>query len=175
MDKSDIPSPDAGKPKRRRGLAGKAKDEPDPAWRRFFMEVDNRRKALTDRKKKPLVISSIEKDGQVPSTIARQKSEPTEIKKLLKNRVVKKAGSQLAGDLEWLRETWPRTVGEEVAAASEVYAFKNGTLTITVFSSVLLQEIRQFHQEAILQDLRDIWQASIPLVKIVYRIGKGRS
>lgn len=173
MPNPDV-KPDAEKPKQRRNLAGKAKDEPDPAWRRFFTEVDARRKALTDRKQKPFVVSSFEKDGQ-PATVARQKSEPTEIKKLLKKRLVKTAGSRLAGDLEWLRETWPRTVDAEVGAASEVHAFKNGVLTITVFSSVLLQEIRQFHQEAILHDLRDVWQASIPLVKVVYRIGKART
>lgn len=72
----------------------------------------------------------------------------------------------------WIRDAWVKSVGLEIADETEVHAFKNGVLTISVHSSVLLQEIRQFHAEEILADLRDIWQASIPLLRITYRLGK---
>lgn len=158
------------KEKKLRSLAARAKDETDPLWRNWYLEIDNRRKALNDRKKKPLVVSEFRKDDK-DFVVARKQATPSPLKEFLKqNR--KKVGSKTTQDLLWIREAWATSVGPDIAGETEVYAFKAGVLTISVFSGVLLQEIRQFHAESILADLRDIWQASIPLIKIIYRPGK---
>ncbi len=154
--------------KKRRSLGEKAKNEPDPDWRRFFMEVQYKREAKAKADKK-VVFSEYEKDGTA-QRVTRKRSEPEALKKFLKLEF-RETGPKLAADLEWLRSVWPKMVDAEVAQETDVYAFKNGTVTISVYNSVLLQEIRQFHKETIFQDLRDLWQASMPLVKIVYRIG----
>ncbi len=164
--KSDAPL------KKIRSLAVRAKEEQDPLWRNWFLEIDNRRKRASDKKKKPLIVSTVERgDGQKETVIARQQTDPTLLKHLLKT-TRKKAGSPAMQELLWIRDAWTTSVGQDIAQESEVFAFKNGVLTISVFSAALLQEIRQFHAAAILADLRDIWQASIPLVKILYRPGK---
>jgi predicted nucleic acid-binding Zn ribbon protein len=155
--------------KERRSLEERAKNEPDPDWRRFFMEVKHKQSA-EKKKAASFVFREYEKDG-LPQKVARNKTQPEALKKFLKTEV-KNTGSKLAHDLEWLREMWPKLVGAEVAAETEVYAFKNGTLTISVHNSPLLQEIRQFHGENIFLDLRDVWQGSMPLLKITYRAGK---
>ncbi len=154
--------------KQRRSLEEKAKNEPDPDWRRFFMEVHYKR-AAEKKAGRRNVFCAYEKDGQTQK-IFRAKTEPEAVRKFLKQEF-KNTGSRLAGDLEWLRSVWPKLVGAEVAEETDVFAFKNGTVTITVYNSVLLQEIRQFHKETIFQDLRDLWQGSMPLLKITYRIG----
>ncbi len=153
-----------------RSLAARAKEEQDPLWRNWFLDIDNRRKRLADRKTKPLIVSTAHKDD-ADIVIARQQTDPTLLKTLLKT-THKKAGSPATQDLKWIREAWKTSTGPDIAEETDVYAFKNGVLTISVFSGALLQEIRQFHAEAILADLRDIWQASIPLLKIIYRPGK---
>lgn len=153
-----------------RSIAARAKEEPDPAWRVWFLEVDSKRKALRDRAKKPFIVSTYEKDGQ-ECQVARSQSDPTPVKKFLA-RNTKKTGSAITQDLLWIRSAWSGLVGPEMAAESEIYAFKNGVLTISVFNSPLLQEIRQFLADSLLKDLRDIWQASIPLLRITYRLGK---
>lgn len=150
-----------------RTLASRAKNEPDEAWRNWFLEVDNRRKALKERMKKSFIVSTYEKDGQ-ECRVARPQSEPTQVKQFL-SKATKKTGSTITEDLRWIRSAWPGLVGQEMAAETEVYAFKSGVLTISVSSGTLLQEIRQFLAESILHDLRDIWQASVPLIKITYR------
>lgn len=155
---------------RLKSLETRAKEELDPLWRNWFLEVDRRRKALHDRKQRPFVVSRYEKDGR-EETVARPKSEPEPLKKFIKVDK-KKTGSKITEDLLWLREIWPQVVGDMIAADTEVYAFKNGILTISVFSGVLLQEIRQFGAETIVESLRDVWRASIPLLKIQYRMGK---
>ncbi len=162
-----LPPKKGGKP---RSIAARAKDEPDPAWRAWFLDVDSKRKALRDSAHKKFIVSTYEKDGQ-ECRVARPQSDPAPVKKFL-TRSTKKTGSAITQDLLWIRNAWAGLVGPEMAAESEVYAFKNGVLTISVFSSPLLQEIRQFLAESILKDVRDIWQASVPLVKITYRLGK---
>ncbi len=157
-------------PKALRSLAARAREEPDPLWRNWFLDIDNRRKLLNDRKKKPLIVSTVRKDD-AEVVIARQQTDPTPLKTLLKT-TRKKDGSPATQDLRWIRDAWATSTGPDIAEETEVYAFKNGVLTISVFSGALLQEIRQFHAKAILADLRDIWQASVPLLKITYRPGK---
>lgn len=155
--------------RQRRSLEEKAKNEPDPDWRRFFMEVHYKRAAASSKKNRPVIACEYQKDGQTFSVV-RERAEPEALKKFLKLEL-RNTGSKLAQDLEWLRAAWPKLVDAEVAEETDVFAFKNGVVTIVVYSKTLLQEIRQFHQDNILQDLRDIWQASIPLVSITYRIG----
>ncbi len=162
------PMQDAYPMKKRRSLEERAKNEPDPDWRRFFMEVRHRRTAKA-KADKAVVFSEYEKDGTT-HRVVRERSEPEALKKFLKLEF-RNTGSKLAADLEWLRTAWPKMVDAEVAEETDVFAFKNGVVTIVVYNSSLLQEIRQFHKEAIFQDLRDQWQASMPLVNIIYRIG----
>jgi predicted nucleic acid-binding Zn ribbon protein len=155
-----------------RSLEARAKEEQDPLWRNWFLEIDNRRKKEADRKTKPLITSVMRKDdGQKDVVIARRQADPTVLKTLLKT-TRKHEGSVATQDLLWIREVWAASTGPDIAQETEVYAFKNGVLTISVFSGALLQEIRQFHADSIIADLRDIWQASIPLLKIQYRPGK---
>ncbi len=158
------------RPKKIRSLAARAREEPDPLWRNWFLDIDNRRKLLSDRKKKPFIVATARKDD-TEITIARQQSDPTPLKTLLKTTRQKDA-SPATQDLHWIRNAWATSTGPDIAGETEVFAFKNGVLTISVFSGALLQEIRQFHAKVILADLRDIWQASVPLLKITYRPGK---
>lgn len=155
---------------RLKSLTSRAKEETDPVWRNWFLEVDRRRQALHDHQDSPAIACTYEKDGR-ELQIVRQKSEPTQLKKLL-TVDKKKTGSKITQDLLWIRTAWPNVVGQEIAGETEVYAFKDGVLTISVFSSVLLQELRQFNGEAIQVDLRDTWQASIPLLRVEYRLGR---
>lgn len=133
----------------RRSFEERAKNEPDPDYRRFFLEVEYKRAALREKVKK----------------------SPEAVKKFLKLGVKRAGGSRLAEDLEWLRGVWPKLVGGDVASETAVFAFKNGVVTVVVYNSSLLQEIRQFHQEGIFQDLRDVWQGSMPLVEVRYKAG----
>jgi hypothetical protein len=100
----------------------------------------------------------------------RKRAKPAKLSTLVKKEE-KKAGRKLSVDTALIQDAWRRSVGD-IALESDVFSFKNGVLTMSVFSQTLLQEIRQFHQDAILRDLRDIWPSSIPLVRIVYKPGK---
>ena len=157
-------------PGKRRSLSREVKEEPDPEWRQWFQSVEQRKKDYGDPKRRPWVFSAFDKENESGSVV-RRRSVPLELKKFIKSDR-KKAGSSLDVDLLRIESAWKTAVGEEIVNESGVYSFKNGVLTITVFSSSLLQEIRQFHQSAILRDLRDIWTASQPLVRIQYRLGK---
>ena len=157
-------------PAQRRALTREIKEEEDPLWRNWFAEVERRKKKLTSPKNMPFVIAPNDKDG-AKGTIERRKSVPTPVKSFLKKNV-QKAGVSLNTDILLINAAWKKAVAGDIAENTEVFSFKNGALIISVYSSSLLQEIRQFHQEAILQDLRDIWLASQPLVKITYRLGK---
>ncbi len=132
------------------------------------MEVRHRREDLAKSKKK-IIRCVYEKDEQ-QHTVVRERADPEALKKFLKIEF-KNTGPKLAADLEWLRAAWPKLVGADVGEETEGFAFKNGVVTIAVYDHALLQEIRQFHKSTILQDLRDIWQASVPLVDIAYRVG----
>lgn len=155
---------------KRRALPREIADETDPQWRAWFQEVERRKKALSDPKRGAFVVADFDKDG-VPGRVARQKSLPLRIGKLMKTEN-RKTGGGLHSDLLLAAAAWKQAVGDEIAAASEIYSLKNGVLTVSVFSSSLLQEIRQFHQDAIMADIRDIWSASMPLVRIIFRLGK---
>lgn len=164
-----------GKPRRkplaqRRALAREIKEEEDPLWRNWFAEVERRKKKLSSPKSMPFVVAPYDKDG-VKGTVERRKSIPTPVKSFLKKNV-QKAGVSLNADILLINAAWKKAVAGDIAENTQVFSFKNGVLVISVYSSSLLQEIRQFHQEAILQDLRDIWTASQPLVKITYKLGK---
>lgn len=170
--KKRAPSPAGKISPQRRSLSREIAEEPDPAWRVWFEEVQRRKKKLTDPKNKAFVRTTFEKDG-IPASIARKKSEPIALGRLMKrDHRISGTGSAMDIQLALVQAAWRQAVGADLAGASDIYSFKNGILTISIFSSSLLQEIRQFHQEAILGDLRDIWRVSTPLVKILYRLGK---
>lgn len=155
---------------RKRSLKSRAEEVEDGAWRVWFLQVAQRREALADREKKPVIKCTYEYDG-VERTVSRKQSDPVAIKSLVKE-TVKSYGFRLADDLKLIRETWIQVVGKENAAETELFSFKGGILTIGVSSGTLLQELRQFRQDAILKDLRTIWQASTPLVELKFRPGK---
>lgn len=146
------------------------RDEPDPEWRQWFTEVGQRRQDQKDRDKRRWRSAEVEKESRIEK-IARNVGAPTQlgktVKKALPERVVRLsvAYSQIAA-------LWERAVGAEIAGESELYSFKAGVLTMTIFSSTLLQEIRQFHASAILADLRDIWTVDTSLLGVKYRIGE---
>lgn len=160
-----------GKAKAGPGAKRRLRDEePDPVWRVWFQEVERRRRAQTDIKFRPVRPIVVEKDGVVKTSF-RARAEPTPLGRFIKqNR--KKAGSRLAEDFQCIRDQWRMAVGDAIAGDTAVHSFKNGVLTVNVFSSSLLQEIRQFHQDAILSDLQDVWKASVPLVRLIFRLGK---
>lgn len=165
-----MPKADKYPLRERRSLEERAKSEPDPDYRRFFLEVEYKRAALREKVKKSLVFCEYEQDGEV-RRVVRPRAEPEAVKKFLKLGVKRAGGSRLAEDLEWLRGVWPKLVGGDVASETAVFAFKNGVVTVVVYTSSLLQEIRQFHQDGIFQDLRDVWQGSMPLVEVRYKAG----
>lgn len=143
--------------------------EADPEWRSWFQQVERLRQQRRDPKKKPFIVSTFEFEGR-SLTVARRKAEPVQVKKLLATNNAKE-GMKLSPDREALEALWKSTVGPDLAETTSVFALKNGTLTISVQSAALLQEIRQFHQEAIFKDLQDLWPFPMPLVKIIYKLG----
>lgn len=145
------------------------REEPDPAWRNWFMEVEQRRKRLADPQNKPWVVSRYDKDGDT-GEIIRRKSEPVKAAKLVKKNS-KERTATVNTELIAVHSAWNQAAGPEIASVSDVYSFKNGVLTISVHSSILLQEIRQFRKEELLEALRQCWSASVPLLRVQYRTG----
>lgn len=147
--------------------------EPDPQWQRWFKEVELRRQDRRDPGKRKWVFNKIQKEDGV-TEFFRKKSEPVPFKQIIRLDE-KKTGRKVTPDLLAVAELWEATVGADIASESAIYSLKNGILTVNIFSSGLLQEIRQFHQAAIEQDLRDVWNLSMPLVRITYRLGKRKT
>ena len=143
-------------------------DEPDPAWQTWFIEVEQKRRA--PREARPMVVFTVEKDNG-RQTIARRKSIPEPVGKQIRKHLPGKF-SALGEDYREITRLWRLAVGDAVADESRLHSFKGGVVTMEIHSSSLLQEIRQFHQAAILADLRDIWTLRHPLLTIRYAIGK---
>lgn len=152
-----------------RSLAGRAQAESDPEWRRWFLEIEHRRKAQ-QKKATTFIVAKYQKDG-VGQTIARRKTPPTQLKTILKKECSTPFGD-LNTSLMALRQVWMQVVPKEIATESDIVSFKNGVVTIGVRSGALLQEIRQFHSVAITQDLRDAWPLQTPLLKLAFRMSK---
>ncbi len=157
---------------RKRALDKRAMDVEDPAWRAWFLEVARRRGEL-EKAEKRFVIRTYEDDGG-SKTVARHKSDPVLLKKVVKD-VAKDMRPKPADELEAIRATWATVAGPEIAAESAVYSFRGGILTIEVYSGILLQELRQFHADALVKDLRDVWPASVSLVQLKFRTGQRSS
>lgn len=155
---------------RKRALSQRAREETDPAWKNWFLEVARRRAEWEDAKKRPLVICTYDRDGE-KRTVARKQTEPVGIKKLVRE-TTRSLGSRLKDDLEAVRSAWAQVAGAEIAAETGVFSFKGGILTVEVHSAALLQELRQFQSEALIKDLRDIWPASVALVQLKFKTGK---
>lgn len=157
---------------RKRALDKRALDVEDPAWRAWFLEVARRRGEI-EKAEKRFVVRTYEDDSG-NKTVARRKSDPVVLRKLVKD-VAKDMRPRPADELEMIRATWASVAGTEIAVESAVYSFRGGILTVEVYSGILLQELRQFHAEALVKDLRDVWPASVPLVQLKFRTGKRSS
>lgn len=144
-----------------------ATDEEEKQWLVWFEQVKARKKALADARNQPFVVSEFEKDGK-SVRIARQKSRPLPVAAILKIEQ-KKEGGNPDSDMECIRMVWEHTVDAEIASESSIYSFRKGILTISIFNASLYQEIRQFHREAILKDMREGWTIRTPLLNIKYR------
>lgn len=167
--KDDIPAKRPGKGKKH-VFSREVKNEGDSEWREWFLQVERRKKELNDQRRQPLVFST-HSDETGSRKIVRSKTEPVPVAKFLKIDAGK-TGRSFNINMAMIESLWKNTVGAEIAAASAIYAFKNGVLTINIKSAPLLQEIRQFHQHAIFGDLHDVWSLPIPLVSIKYRLAK---
>ncbi|MCD7895293.1 MAG: DUF721 domain-containing protein [Planctomycetaceae bacterium] len=125
---------------------------------------------MTSPKYRPLVICRYEVDG-VERVVARPKSFPTPVKKIVE-KVVNLKALGIAINIESIREAWTAVVGEEIAKDTGLYSFKNGIVTIDVYSPTLFQELRAFYADGIQKDLRDKWPLSVPLVEVKYRLAR---
>lgn len=143
----------------------------DPELRLWAKEVDRRRQELADPKRQPFVYAKIEENGQ-KRTVFRRKTTPAPIGSVIKKLNRKSGAAKIQEDINLARKSWAHAVGDDIVAETQIYSLVKGVLTVEVTSSALLQEIRQFHRQAIFEDLSDIWQASQPLLTIKYRLGK---
>ena len=155
--------------KTQEAIQKKFEHEPHEDMRKWFMEVEQKRRKIIEDKQR-LVIFTVERETG-SETIARTKSIPNQIKKQVL-KVLPNKLTALQHDFEEISRLWRVSVGDIIAEESRFLSFKQGIITIEVSSSTLLQEIRQFHQQAILADLRDIWTLEHPLLGIKYILGK---
>lgn len=151
-------------------LPAAVKKEPDEEWRKWFAEIAQRRTDSAKAKEKRLKKAAVPgEDGQ--KTEFRKAGQPQRVGPMVKKSLPAKI-AKLADEYGAITELWNNSVGKEIADECEIYSFKGGVLTMTVYSSTLLQEIRQFHQTALLADLRDIWNLDTPLLSLKFRIGE---
>lgn len=143
----------------------------DDEYAFWFRSVEYKKSLDETTRKRRLVVSTFEKDGHTV-TVARQKSEPLDAKSLVKDYAKKTGLKKLLG-LKNFAEVWRQSVAPEIAAESSVFAYKDGILTVDVFNSPLLQEIKQFHRDAILTALRKNWILPLPLDQVKFRLAKG--
>ena len=143
----------------------------DDEYASWFRSVEYKKTLDGTTRKRRLVVSTFEKDGRT-ITVARQKSEPLDAKSLVKD-YAKATGLKKLLELRDFAEVWQRSVAPEIAAESRVFAYKDGILTVDVFNSPLLQEIKQFHKDGILATLRKNWILPLPLDQVKFRLAKG--
>lgn len=145
-------------------------DEPDADWRRWFMEMTVRRHDLNRRKMAKIIVSEVEKDGK-QNLVVRKRAKPEPASTWVKKEA-KQFNSEKISDLQSIQELWKKSVDGEVASESEVVSFNRGVLTVEVSSASLIQELRQFHYEPLLADLREAWPAKTPLVRVKFQPGR---
>ena len=78
--------------------------------------------------------------------------------------VLKNAGISGKNDLRALSEAWCQAAGPEIARRSRVAGLHQGTLTVTVESAALYQEIEGFLKGEILAKMK----TAFPVKKIVH-------
>lgn len=155
---------------KRRSLTKEIQEEKDPLWRNWFLQIEEKKKNLSNPKTQPFIYSTT-RSGEMERDIVRRRSELKSLEKFIK--LEKRKESRIDGsDIDKIESTWKSAVGYEIAEASTVHSFKKGVLTITIFSSSLLQEIRQFCKPSILKEVRNQWQIEQPLLRIDYQLGK---
>lgn len=104
--------------------------------------------------------------------IVRKGSEPESCKSVLK-REVKKSGLDKFLKQPEIYGLWNTVVGEENAQHTRVLSYRAGILTVEVFNSPLLQELRQFHRQSIVESIRPLLPQNTILRDIVFRPGVG--
>ena len=134
------------------------------------MEVEEKKRILADPEDRPLIFSEYDKEGE-RGKIVRRQSDPVHISKLV-GQAKRKSGLTPSLDSSLLQTAWQNAVGEKIAGMSEIKALANGVLHVEIFSSPLLQEIRQFLAEEILHGLRNNWPGETPLLRITYKLGE---
>ena len=140
----------------------------EESWESWFREIAWRRQSLAKARRERLIFSFPDpEEGKKP--IVRPGAQPEKIGRLSQYRLIRKALSQNLG-LEAIRTGWNEAAGRELARYTRVHSFKDGILTIAVDTALLVQEIRQFHRAAILDRLRLLWPASVPLLRIKYKL-----
>lgn len=143
--------------------------EPDPGWRRWFIEVEQRRRDI-DRMKNGAPAAFSRGGGGRGTRRSHNRGQPRRAGFFVE-KDASGAMAGLAASLEKAARHWKTTVGEEIAAETSVYSLKNGVLTIEVTSSTLFFEMKQMHWAPCLRDLRDIWDMHPPLVDLKFRLG----
>ncbi|MDR1611961.1 MAG: DUF721 domain-containing protein [Planctomycetota bacterium] len=145
-------------------------DEPDVEWRRWFMEMAVRRGDMERGKTARIIHSAMEKGGK-SIVITRKKARP-ELAATWVKKETKQFNSKKIAELQDIKELWRRLVGFEIAAESQIISFSRGALTVEVSSATLFQELRQFHHDPLLRDLRDAWPAKTSLLRIKFQLGR---
>lgn len=143
----------------------------DTELRLWAKEVNRRRQELSDPKRQPFIFSKVD-GGNQERAVYRRKTTPAAVGSVLKRIRRKSGAAKIQEDMNLARKSWEQAVGADIASETQVCTLIKGVLTVEVSSSSLLQEIRQFHRQAIFSDLSDVWQASQPLITINYRLGK---
>jgi predicted nucleic acid-binding Zn ribbon protein len=90
-----------------------------------------------------------------------EREEPRRLGDVL-SEVLKSAGITRRDELRELSEAWCRAAGPEAAGRSRVVSLKNGTLTVTVGSPALRQELETFRRAEVLRKM----QAAFPARRI---------
>ncbi|MDR2390063.1 MAG: DUF721 domain-containing protein [Planctomycetota bacterium] len=144
-------------------------EERDREWREWFSSVYYARLGLERRE-----IRHSFPDSGDKKPIFRPAADPIPLAKLLK-REKAPGGLLYACDLDMIRKLWTEVAGDETAGRTRIRSFKDGILTLDVDNAPLLQEIRQFRQIGLGAAMRGKWPLSLPLLRIIYRVGKTTS
>lgn len=74
------------------------------------------------------------------------------------SEVLKASGVNRRDELRELSDAWCRSAGPEAARRSRVVSLRNGTLTVTVESAALRQELETFRRDEVVRKM----QAAFP-------------
>lgn len=83
---------------------------------------------------------------------------------------LKKSGLNFMKKNRGVLQAWNETVGEEIGMRTYPASFRAGVLTVDVDNAGLLQELAQFHHDALLESLRAACPATT-IRKISFKLG----